>query len=83
MNCLKNANNDTIFTNDLLFETFVDNLIQGWGKSIPADKPITMEDFQEWLNKFNAALQTSAEDYFRRFEIVKKNLEVSKNESMS
>ncbi len=72
----------TIFNDDQLFDAFVDKMIQGWGKSIPSNQPITMKDFRDWVKKLNSALEASADDYFRRLDIIKKNLEVLKNEGM-
>ncbi len=72
----------TIFNDDPTFEAFVDRLVQGWGKSIPPDQPITLADFRSWVEKLDAALLTSADDYFRRLDVIKKNLEVLKNEGV-
>lgn len=82
MNCSKNASNETIYTNDFELEKFADEIVKGWVLSRPTDKPITRKDFNEWLNQFNSILKSSADDYFKRVEIIKKNLGVLKNASM-
>jgi len=82
MNCSKNASNETIYTNDFELEKFADEIVKGWVLSRPTDKPITRKDFNEWLNQFNSILKSSADDYFKRVEIIKKNLGVLKNESL-
>jgi len=82
MNCSKNASNKTIYTNDFELEKFADEIVKGWVLSRPTDKPITRKDFNEWLNQFNSILKSSADDYFKRVEIIKKNLGVLKNESL-
>lgn len=79
MNCSKNASNETIYTNDFELEKFADEIVKGWVLSRPTDKPITRKDFNEWLNQFNSILKSSADDYFKRVEIIKKNLGVLKN----
>ena len=82
MNCSKSASNETIYTNDFELEKFADEIVKGWVLSRPTDKPITRKDFNEWLNQFNSILKSSADDYFKRVEIIKKNLGVLKNASM-
>ena len=82
MNCLKSASNETIYTNDFEPEKFADEIVKGWVLSRPTDKPITRKDFTDWLNQFNSILKSSADDYFKRVEIIKKNLGVLKNASM-
>ena len=82
MNCSKNASNETIYTNDFELEKFADEIVKGWVLSRPTDKPITRKDFNDWLNQFNSILKSSADDYFKRVEIIKKNLGVLKNESL-
>ena len=82
MNCSKNASNKTIYTNDFELEKFADEIVKGWVLSRPTDKPITRKDFNDWLNQFNSILKSSADDYFKRVEIIKKNLGVLKNESL-
>lgn len=82
MNCSKSASNETIYTNDFELEKFADEIVKGWVLSRPADKPITRKDFTDWLNQFNSILKSSADDYFKRVEIIKKNLGVLKNASM-
>lgn len=82
MNCSKNVSNETIYTNDFELEKFADEIVKGWVLSRPTDKPITRKDFNEWLNQFNSILKSSADDYFKRVEIIKKNLGVLKNASM-
>lgn len=79
MNCSKNTSNETIYTNDFELEKFADEIVKGWVLSRPTDKPITRKDFNEWLNQFNSILKSSADDYFKRVEIIKKNLGVLKN----
>ena len=82
MNCSKNASNETIYTNDFELEKFADEIVKGWVLSRPTDKPITRKDFNEWLNQFNSILKSSADDYFKRVEIIKKNLGVLKNSNV-
>ena len=82
MNCSKNASNETIYTNDFELEKFADEIVKGWVLSRPTDKPITRKEFTDWLNQFNSILKSSADDYFKRVEIIKKNLGVLKNASM-
>jgi transposase-like protein len=82
MNCSKSASNETIYTNDFELEKFSDEIVKGWVLSRPTDKPITRKDFNDWLNQFNSILKSSADDYFKRVEIIKKNLGVLKNESL-
>lgn len=83
MNCSKNAQSEgTIFQDDFELEKFADSIVKGWVLSRPTDKPITRKDFKEWLNQFNGILNSSADDYFKRVEIIKKNLGVLKNASM-
>ena len=79
MNYLKNAPVETIFRNDFELEKFADSIVKGWGCSIPKGKQIVRADFGEWLNHFVSLLNSSADDYFRRVEIIEKNLEVMKN----
>lgn len=82
MNCSKSASNESIYNNDFELEKFADEIVKGWVLSRPSDKPVIRSDFSEWLNQFNRILKSSADDYFKRVEIIKKNLEVLKNESL-
>lgn len=79
MSYSKNAPVETIYKDDFELEKFADSIVKGWGCSIPKGKEVVRADFGEWLNRFILLLNSSADDYFRRVEIIKKNLEVIKN----
>ena len=79
MSYSKNAPVETIYKDDFELEKFADSIVKGWGCSIPKGKEVVRADFGEWLNRFVLLLNSSADDYFRRVEIIKKNLEVIKN----
>lgn len=81
MTCSKNANSETIFTNDFELEKFADEIVKGWVFS-RKDKPVSRSDFNDWLKQFNNILKSSADDYFKRVDIIKHNLGVLKNESL-
>ena len=83
MNCSKNAVPETIFTDDFELEKLCDSIVKGWCCAVPAGATVTRSDFTDWLNYFIGMLNSSADDYFKRVEIIKHNLEVLKNESMS
>lgn len=80
MICSKSASNETIFTNDFELEKFADEIVKGWVFSRTGS--ITRSDFNEWLKQFNNILKSSADDYFKRVDIIKHNLGVLKNESL-
>ena len=80
MICSKSASNETIFTNDFELEKFADEIVKGWVLSRTGS--ITRLDFNEWLKQFNNILKSSADDYFKRVDIIKHNLGVLKNESL-
>jgi hypothetical protein len=80
MICSKSASNETIFTNDFELEKFADEIVKGWVLSRTGS--ITRSDFNEWLKQFNNILKSSADDYFKRVDIIKHNLGVLKNESL-
>lgn len=82
MNCSKNAVPETIFTDDFELEKLCDSIVKGWCCSVPAGKTVTRSDFTDWLNYFIGMLNSSADDYFKRVEIIKHNLGVLKNESL-
>jgi len=84
MNCSKSADSEvgTIYQDDFELEKFADSIVKGWCLAVPAGKPVTRDDFTDWLNYFIGILNSSADDYFRKYEIIKHNLEVLKNESL-
>ncbi len=82
MNCSRNADVETIFKDDFELEKFADSIVKGWCLSVPPEKAVTRSDFTDWLNYFIGVLNSSADDYFKKYEIIKHNLGVLKNESM-
>lgn len=70
MNCSRNAKSETIFSNDFALEKFAEQLVSGWVLS--KDKPVTRKEFREWLKTFNILLNSTADEYFKRVEITKK-----------
>ena len=82
MSCSKNVPVRTIFKNDFELEKFADSIVKGWCCSVPAGKTVARSDFDEWLKFFVGFLNSSADDYFKRIEIIQHNLGVLKNESM-
>lgn len=73
----------TIFEDDFQLEKFADSIVKGWCCSVPEGKTVTKQDWYDWLNLFVGVMNSSADDYFRRVEIIKHNLEVLKGESVS
>lgn len=71
MNCSRNAKSETIFSNDFALEKFAEQIVSGWVLS--NEKPVTRKDFREWLKTFNILLNSSADDYFKRVEMINKN----------
>ncbi|MBR3428808.1 MAG: hypothetical protein IKG87_01790 [Clostridia bacterium] len=69
MNCSRNAKSETIFSNDFALEKFAEQLVSGWVLS--KDKPVTRKEFREWLKTFNILLNSTADEYFKRVEIIK------------
>lgn len=80
MSYSKNAKNETIFTNDFELEKFADEIVSGWVQS--KMEPVTRNNFRKWLKQFNFLLNSSADEYFQRVEIIKKNMEVLRNARM-
>ena len=80
MNCSRNADVETIFKADFELEKFADEIVKGWVLSRIGS--ITRSDFNEWMKQFNNILKSSADDYFKRVDIIKHNLGVLKNESL-
>ena len=69
MNCSRNAKSEIIFSNDFALEKFAEQLVSGWVLS--KDKPVTRKEFREWLKTFNILLNSTADEYFKRVEIIK------------
>jgi len=80
MTCSKSAKSETIYTNDFELEKFADEIVKGWVLS--RNGTVARSDFNAWLKQFNNILKSSADDYFKRVEIIKHNLGVLKGESM-
>ena len=69
MNCSRNAKSEIIFSNDFALEKFAEQLVSSWVLS--KDKPVTRKEFREWLKTFNILLNSTADEYFKRVEIIK------------
>lgn len=68
----------TIFDNDFRLSDFAEAILKGWGNSIPPDQIIDREQFNAWKDKLNQALDSAAEDYFKRLEAVMHNLNIER-----
>jgi hypothetical protein len=72
----------SLFNDDFLLSDFAESILKGWANSIPAEEPVTREQFNAWKEKFIHALETAADSQFRQYETVVHNLEVEKRENL-